>query len=51
MIPILSSSQMRDADATAVGEVGVDALVNAAGTAVGLTAASMLRRGHRRART
>ncbi len=43
MIPILSSSQMRDADARAVGEVGVDALVNAAGTAVGLTAATMLK--------
>ncbi|MGA2968535.1 MAG: NAD(P)H-hydrate dehydratase [Acidimicrobiales bacterium] len=42
MIPILSSSQMRDADARAVGDVGVDALVNAAGTAVGLTAATML---------
>jgi hydroxyethylthiazole kinase-like uncharacterized protein yjeF len=42
MIPILSSSEMRDADARAVGEIGVDALVNAAGTAVGLTAASML---------
>jgi NAD(P)H-hydrate epimerase len=33
---------MRDADARAVGDVGVDALVNAAGTAVGLTAATML---------
>jgi NAD(P)H-hydrate epimerase len=42
MIPILSSSQMRDADATAVAAVGVDALVNAAGTAVGLTATTML---------
>jgi ADP-dependent NAD(P)H-hydrate dehydratase / NAD(P)H-hydrate epimerase len=42
MIPILTSSQMREADARAVGEVGVDALVNAAGTAVGLTAATML---------
>lgn len=42
MIPLLSSSQMRDADARAVGDVGVDALVNAAGTAVGLTAATML---------
>jgi ADP-dependent NAD(P)H-hydrate dehydratase / NAD(P)H-hydrate epimerase len=42
MIPILSTAQMRDADAQAVRTVGTDALVAAAGTAVALEAQSML---------
>jgi len=42
MIPLLTVAQMRDADADAVARVGVDALVAAAGTAVGLAAARML---------
>jgi hydroxyethylthiazole kinase-like uncharacterized protein yjeF len=42
VIPILSSSQMREADALAVAERGSDALVAAAGTAVALAAQSML---------
>ena len=42
MIPILSTSQMRDADALAVKARGSDALVAAAGTAVALEAQSIL---------
>ncbi|MGH9020254.1 MAG: NAD(P)H-hydrate dehydratase [Acidimicrobiales bacterium] len=42
MQPILTSAQMRDADARAVATRGVDALVAAAGTAVGLAARSLL---------
>lgn len=42
MIPILSASQMRDADALAVKALGTDALIGAAGTAVALEAQSML---------
>jgi NAD(P)H-hydrate epimerase len=42
VIPILSTSQMREADALAVAARGTDALVAAAGTAVGLAAQSML---------
>ena len=42
MIPILATSQMRDADALAVKSHGTDALVAAAGTAVGLQAQAML---------
>jgi ADP-dependent NAD(P)H-hydrate dehydratase / NAD(P)H-hydrate epimerase len=42
VIPILSASAMRDADARAVQRRGSDALVAAAGTAVGLKAQSML---------
>ena len=42
MIPILSASKMREADALAVQARGSDALVEAAGTAVALEAQSML---------
>jgi NAD(P)H-hydrate epimerase len=42
MIPLLSTAQMREADALAVAKVGTDALVAAAGTAVALEAQSML---------
>ncbi len=42
MIPLLTASQMRDADALAVKARGTDALVAAAGTAVALEAQSML---------
>ena len=42
MIPILATSQMREADALAVKSLGTDALVAAAGTAVGLQAQAML---------
>ncbi len=42
MIPILSATQMREADALAVHARGSDALVAAAGTAVALEAQSML---------
>ncbi|MGC1419057.1 MAG: NAD(P)H-hydrate dehydratase [Acidimicrobiales bacterium] len=42
MIPILTADAMRDADARAVADRGVDSLVAAAGTAVALTAKSML---------
>jgi hydroxyethylthiazole kinase-like uncharacterized protein yjeF len=42
VIPILSTSQMREADALAVQRRGTDALVAAAGTAVALEAQSML---------
>ena len=42
MIPILSATQMRGADALAVRAHGSDALVAAAGTAVGLEAQSIL---------
>jgi hydroxyethylthiazole kinase-like uncharacterized protein yjeF len=42
VIPILKSAQMREADALAVLSRGVDALVNAAGTAVALEAKEML---------
>ena len=42
MIPILSATQMRQADALAVQARGSDALVAAAGTAVALEAQSML---------
>lgn len=44
MIPILTTSQMREADALAVATRGTDALVRAAGTAVGLEAKRLL--GH-----
>src|ERR1700722_16205962 len=42
MIPILSLAAMRDADRDAVNRRGQDALVQAAGTAVALTARDML---------
>jgi NAD(P)H-hydrate epimerase len=42
VIPLLSSAQMRDADALAVKARGTEALVAAAGTAVALEAQSML---------
>ena len=42
MIPILSASQMREADALAVKARGTDSLVAAAGIAVALEALSML---------
>src|ERR1700691_2962542 len=42
MIPLLTASQMREADALAVKARGTDALVAAAGTAVALEAQSML---------
>jgi hydroxyethylthiazole kinase-like uncharacterized protein yjeF len=42
LIPILSASEMRDQDALAVAARGVDALVRAAGTAVGFEAKRML---------
>ncbi len=42
MLPILSSAQMREADAREVARRGQDALVADAGTAVALTARSML---------
>ncbi len=42
MIPIATLAQMRDADATAVAARGQDALVNDAGTAVGLCAQRLL---------
>ncbi|MHB8827827.1 MAG: NAD(P)H-hydrate dehydratase [Acidimicrobiales bacterium] len=42
MLPILSSAEMREADAREVARRGQDALVADAGTAVALTAASML---------
>lgn len=42
MIPLLSTAQMRDADALAVKARGTDALVAAAGTAVALEAQSIL---------
>ena len=42
MIPILSASKMREADALAVQARGSDALVEAAGTAVALEAQSIL---------
>lgn len=42
MIPILTTAQMREADASAVAVRGVDALVSAAGTAVALEAQAML---------
>lgn len=42
MIPILSASKMREADALAVRARGSDALVEAAGTAVALEAQSIL---------
>jgi ADP-dependent NAD(P)H-hydrate dehydratase / NAD(P)H-hydrate epimerase len=42
VIPLLSTAQMREADALAVGRVGPDALVAAAGTAVALEAQSLL---------
>ena len=42
MIPILSASKMREADALAVQARGTDALVAAAGTAVALEAQSIL---------
>src|ERR1035438_11171 len=42
VIPILATSQMREADALAVKSLGTDALVAAAGTAVGLEAQAML---------
>ena len=44
MIPILTTDQMRDADAAAVAARGTEALVAAAGTAVGLEAQRMLGR-------
>jgi hydroxyethylthiazole kinase-like uncharacterized protein yjeF len=44
LLPLLTTAQMREADAVAVAKRGVDALVNAAGTAVGLEAQRMLRR-------
>lgn len=44
MIPILTSSQMRECDARAVAERGVDALVRAAGSAVAFEARRMLGR-------
>lgn len=43
MIPILTTAAMREADARATAERGVDALVALAGTAVGLEAARLLR--------
>lgn len=42
MIPILTSDEMRDADARATAQRGTDSLVAAAGTAVGLQAQRML---------
>jgi ADP-dependent NAD(P)H-hydrate dehydratase / NAD(P)H-hydrate epimerase len=42
VIPLLSTAQMREADALAVAKFGTDALVAAAGTAVALEAQSML---------
>ena len=42
MIPILKSDQMREADADAVAVRGTEALVRAAGTAVGLEAKRLL---------
>jgi hydroxyethylthiazole kinase-like uncharacterized protein yjeF len=42
VIPILTTSQMREADADAVKSRGIDALVAAAGTAVALEAQSIL---------
>ncbi|MGC2485872.1 MAG: NAD(P)H-hydrate dehydratase [Acidimicrobiales bacterium] len=42
MIPIATLAQMRDADAVAVAARGQDALVNDAGTAVGLCAQELL---------
>ncbi len=42
MIPILSVEKMREADAVAVSQRGTDALVHAAGTAVGLEAKRLL---------
>ena len=42
MIPILTSEQMREADARAVAQRTTEALVSAAGTAVGLEARAML---------
>ncbi len=44
MLPILTSAQMRDADAGAVARRGVDELVAAAGTAVALEARRLLGR-------
>ncbi|MFI5034904.1 MAG: NAD(P)H-hydrate dehydratase [Acidimicrobiales bacterium] len=44
MLPLLTTAQMREADAAAVAARGVDALVAAAGTAVGLEAQRMLGR-------
>jgi len=43
MIPILTCAAMREADARAVAQRGSDALVEAAGTAVGLEATRLLR--------
>ncbi len=43
MIPILTYAAMREADAAAAAEVGVDALVESAGIAVGLEAKRLLR--------
>ena len=42
VIPLLDSTQMRAADAAAVASRGIDALVQAAGTAVALEAQAML---------
>jgi hydroxyethylthiazole kinase-like uncharacterized protein yjeF len=44
LLPLLTTAQMREADAVAVTKRGVEALVGAAGTAVGLEAKRMLRR-------
>jgi NAD(P)H-hydrate repair Nnr-like enzyme with NAD(P)H-hydrate epimerase domain len=44
LLPLLTTAQMREADAVAVTKRGVEALVSAAGTAVGLEAKRMLRR-------
>jgi len=44
VLPILTSAQMRDADARAVAGLGVDALIAAAGTAAGLEARRLLGR-------
>lgn len=43
MIPILTTAEMREADAKATGQRGVDALVGLAGTAVALHAKRILR--------
>ena len=44
VLPLLSTEEMRAADARAVARRGVDALVAAAGTAVGLEAQRLLGR-------
>ncbi len=44
MLPLLTTAQMREADAVAAANRGVDALVSAAGTAVALEAKRMMRR-------